>query len=134
MVALASRNRGGGDGVTGGDAGRGLGRGGSQFTGTGGGQTAHVRHDVGDAAVAVDAGLALLDGDRVLGAGVRALGQDVHGGVAVAAAAGGGVVGLELIPDRLGHAQLVVFVFFGSVERADRLVIDVLHGADLGQR
>jgi hypothetical protein len=46
-----------------------------QLAGTGGGQAAHVGHDVGDAAVAVDAGLALLDGDRVLGTGVGALGQ-----------------------------------------------------------
>ncbi|MNQ91197.1 hypothetical protein D3C85_1065680 [compost metagenome] len=87
---------------------------------------------MGDTTVTVDAGLPLLDGDWVFGTGVGALGQNVHGGVAVTAAAGGGVIGLELIPDRLGHAQLVGFVFLRSVEGADRLVIDVLHGADLG--
>jgi hypothetical protein len=35
-------------------------------------------------------------------------------------------------PRPSGHAQLVGLVFLRSVEGADRLVIDVLHGADLG--
>ena len=46
-----------------------------------------------DTAVAVDTGLPFLDGDRVLGAGIGALGQNVHRLVAVAAAAGGGDAG-----------------------------------------
>ena len=115
--------RGGGNGVTGGDVGRGLGRSLRQLAGTGGSQAAHVWHDVGDTAVAVDTGLALLDGDRVLGTGIGALGQNVHRLVAVAAAAGGGVVGFQLVPDRLGHTQLVGLVFLRGVEGADRLVI-----------
>ena len=124
--------RGGGDGVTGGDVGRGLGRSLRQLAGTGGSQAAHVRHDVGDTAVAVDTGLTLLDGDRVLGTGIGALGQNVHRLVAVAAAAGGGVVGFQLVPDGLGHPQLVGFILFRGIQGADRLVIDILHGADLG--
>src|SRR5690606_31436489 len=114
------------------DVGRSLGGSLGQLARTGGRQLAHVRHYVGDTAVAVDAGLPFLDGDRVLGPGIGALGQNVHGGVAVAAAAGGRVIGLELVPHCLGHAQLVRFVFFRGVEGADRLVIDILHGADLG--
>ena len=73
----------------------------------------------------------IADAGQVVSAGQAVL-LDVHGGVAVATATGGGVIGLELIPDRLGHAQLVGFVFLRSVEGADRLVIDILHGADLG--
>src|SRR6187431_1199203 len=79
---------------------------------------------VGDALVAVDAGLAGLGGVLVLGAGAGFLLRKRRGGAVVAVAAFARVVGLHRRPDRLRHLETVRLELLGRVDAAEEVAGD----------
>src|SRR6478609_4039835 len=77
---------------------------------------AHVRQLVGDALVAVDAGLFLGEQEALVGdRGARRLLGDVHGIGAVAIAAFQGIVGLEARPFMRRQLEPVILEFLAGI-------------------
>ena len=83
--------------------------------------------------MAVDAGFALFDRDRMLLTGFRSLCQNIHRFIVVAGTAGRRIALLQPIPDALGHRQFMRLVFFRGVDFAGHFTPDIFQGANFGQ-
>src|SRR5262245_43903484 len=96
------------------------------------GNAAHVGQLVGDALVAVDAGLLAREQEALVGdGGARRLLGDVHRIRAVTVAAFQGVVGLEARPFMQRQLKPVVDEFFAGVDGAEQMAPDLLRGLHL---
>ena len=93
----------------------------------------HVGQAVGDALVAINAGLAFLQSHRVLVHGATTLGGEIHGIVVVAVAAFARIGLLHGAPDVLGQFQALGLEFLRRVDGAHHFVKQFIGRLDFAQ-